>query len=222
MLIKINGKDYEAGSAEAQAAIQALEGTRDKANGRADAAEKALATAQKELAAERDPKAVSAKVAARVKLVQDCGSLTKAKGSTLGAAVKSLKKDAAASEADAEAGGSDNELILAAIQMWDPAFEGSGKSDDYIKGAFEVALHSLAMQAGAAGAEDAKVETQEPPPPAGPPPTMQQNGASKLDGARNAIHAKVDSRTDSDDPEERNKTWASSAHTKPLTLSRGN
>ena len=122
--IRIDGQDYEIGSdahfakldAMHKAELAKVRAEADTATGRADSADKTIATLRAELAAAKDPKVIqdAANVRARV-IVQARKVLGQRFDDT---------------------GKTPTDMIVAMLTKMDPSFDPKGKSDDYIMGAF--------------------------------------------------------------------------------------
>lgn len=154
----IDGIEYVIGSKEWATALRK---SRDAAQGRADAAEKTVKDAKdkdakdaKDRADSKSQEQFQAAVARRTKLLIACARV---------ANVKRLNFDA-----EAAAGSSEQDLIVKAIKLMDPGFDVTGKSADYLMGAFEMMLKSTlgsGTPAAAAGSGDAMGEEQDTVPP---------------------------------------------------------
>lgn len=209
MALRIDGKDYDPATAEAQAAITTLESARDTNAGRADAAEKALAKAKADLLLAQDPKLIQVRVQARCKVLDGCRLIVKGHNARLD------DDEEPAKEPDESA--DDTALIAEAIKLWDPDFDPSGKSDDYIKGAFEMAVKAMAKELGAGGEEE-DVDASET---SRPDDTMPPPAENRMNSARNRIRTPiVKPVTVETDAEERMRADSASRWQKPLAASK--
>jgi hypothetical protein len=220
MKLTIDGKEYDAGSAECQAAITKLQSERDSANGARDAAVNEAKAAKTRADAAADPKAVAKLVAARLLVIDGCNRIRSQANAIR--ATKGLEAlgatDVAKLDAAAVVASSSDDLIAAAIKLIDPDFDANGKSPDYIAGAFSMVLKQLAPAGTEAPADATASETphEEPiaPPPAAGPPNRQDSARAKL---RSVQPSKTDA---NDDPETKARADSANAWTQPLAQSK--
>lgn len=205
--IRIDGKDYDAGSPEAAAAVAKLQTERDKALGEA-AADKAAADKLRKDAADKAAadKAAAAK-ASKTALIKQCKAVADKMG---------VKFD------DAKAEGSDEGSILASIiALLDPSADVSGKSPDFI-GGLAMGLIKAALQ-GPAADEAAEVAAGEvPPADAGTMPGMAGDSIFHAREGKPDTNRK-DSEDDRYDSEKARKAMidhSQNAWQKPLRMSR--
>lgn len=131
MTIKIDGVEYPLGTdAEKEAAAKAYARERDSAAGRFDALSKELEATKANLAEALDPKRMDAAVSARVALVEQARKL----------AGETFRAD----------GKTDREVMVAALEAGDATIKLDGRSDEYVRGMFDVAVRSSASR-GAVG-----------------------------------------------------------------------
>lgn len=167
----IDGVSYKVSSPEWAAAKNKftvkVTGERDAAMGRADAAEKATAAAK---VATPDPKAMKEAVIKRVRLITDCKRIA--------TAVKVRFDD----EAAAVTG--EQDLLLEAIKMLDPSFDGAGKSPEYVAGYFASLVKTMGADEAAETSADDKKEVQEPVVPGAAPVVKTDSAKTSIFSAR--------------------------------------
>lgn len=167
----INGVEYVVGSAEWRAAKNKLvtdaNAARDLAQGRADAAEKAVKDARN---VAPDPKVVQAAIIRRVRLVGDC------------------KRAAAACKVrfdeEAAAAGDEQGLIVEAIKLLDPAFDPANRTPDYLAGYFASLIKGLGPATEADAAPDSVDPAQAPAPAPGVAPVQKTDSRATVFSAR--------------------------------------
>lgn len=164
----IDGVEYEVGTPEHLAALRRA---RDTAQGRADAAEKAIKTIPAAKPTPVDPKVVNDMASKRALLMYQA---------QLVAAHKGVKYDAAAAAA------ASNEAIIGElIGMIDPNFDVTGKTPDYLAGALTMMIRGLSGAAPMGGGSEATPEAL-PGDGTAPPasPKTDDKGKVSIFGAR--------------------------------------
>lgn len=172
MLFRVDGKDYEAGSAECAAAIQALEASRGEHKGRADAAEAKLKAA-------KDPKVFAAAVKARLTLLSDI-----ARGN------RYFLKDADGEPAEPDTESDPVELMKAALKKWMPGLDLTDPGE--IVGAFKAMLADVTSENEEAPQDGKQLPDENSLPKPGntqPDLEMQQNGGNRSDAVRRRLNA---------------------------------
>lgn len=191
MKLRIDGKDYEPGSTEAQSAVDAIAKDRDTAKGALMVAETAAKTEKAradKAEAGVDPKKIGALVAERVALLENIR-----KGNAFFCDADDTEGEDDALDASADP----VQLMTEALMKWQPSLDLKGKSPDIIMGAF------MAMMAAVAGDDDKPAATtpldSNKQPPANSPPEMELNGKP---GAK-----PIRRRNDATDPSVTARTW---------------
>jgi hypothetical protein len=216
MKITIDGKEYDAGSPEAVTALAKLTADRDAAKGRADGLDVQVKTLGTELAAAKDPKAIAARVKVRSDLVVTARALAKAKG---------LVFDEAAAE-----GQNDLEMMGAMIKIMDPAFDPTGKSEDFVRGMFSAFVTVAATTAEKQASTENPAAVTETPAATGTTEAAAATGtpaAAKTDGGIFKARETVDGQTkasgapvNAEDARKRADAASKSAWQKPLAMSK--
>lgn len=156
--VRIDGVDYEVGSeahlqavekrhkaqeakvAEQATQIASVTAEREREKGRADAAEKTSGELTVKLKEATDPKTMATKIKARADMTDKLRQIYRARN----------KKFDAAAEAAVSAG-SDQEVLIMAIEAMDPGFKKEGKSPDFIQGYFASLFQNMKAQLGGGG-----------------------------------------------------------------------
>jgi hypothetical protein len=225
MALRIDGKDYDAATPEAQAAITTLESDREKIKGNLAAEQAKSADLSKRLDSANDPKRLTEAVAKRVQLLADV-----AKGN------RHFMSDADdAPDGEAMSTQSAVDIMKDAIKRWNPGIKIEGQSDDFVTGVFSAMIADLLGE----DTEPTPTMTDALPPPKASPPEMELNGrpgatplARSRAGLRQPGTIKRDSngypigsgsRTDAsdEDPEARQYKENSERWQKPLSASKG-
>lgn len=203
--LRIDGRDFDAESADAQNAVNAITAERDQTKGALAASEAASKKLQERV--DGMPKIVAAEVTKRVKLLAD-----------IRRAQKHFDADAEEPAAEEVASKDPIAVMTEALQKWEPGFDVKGASPDFILGAFSL------MMAKVTGEEEAEGEMPaDDKYAASESPTMQQNGP-RADAAARMLNKRSAPRTDADDkdPSDKNVEYQRDRATKPLAVSKGN
>lgn len=216
---RIDGVDYEIGStawvqacekrdariaakeAELEAKLSAETKRADTATGRADAAEASIKTLKADSAKANDPKVIHAAVMKRAQVLTMLSRVKTRNGQ---------KFDAAAPEVEAS---STDDMLVQLMKEIDPSVDLSGKSPDYIQGAFLMAVKTLLAANGQTppetadqgGGDQDPLDAMGQPVGSGAPPNQLQPKADTIFEARRGAKVHDDSQdefTDSKDPEE--------------------